>query len=344
MELPVISDVATDPIYIDSGVAYTYPIPVTGATSIGYTPNANFTLALSGNVLTFTYIGGIVTTTSTQTIVVFASNAAGTTTLDINVAIRASTLFTSTTFAVTSTGTTDLNFGSTIGAKLSVNDVMIAAPASAADGIYHVSYVSGSTFRIANGAGTDQTFSAGTVYVRVAIVQTRAPGDDVIFWVGPTAALAIDQPIKIAYHIGTILTAYSGVLYVREILDGYRVKLGDAAGVLTSAGVYVNIADVSDILGGGVVQTFSGAAGREFPKITSASNVAVAVGGAVSYTLTDDSSADGYFARQLPDGLTISSGVIAGTAPLVAGLYPIILEAYKGANVSFRYLLLQAYD
>ncbi len=82
---------------------------------------------------------------------------------------------------------------------------------------------------------------------------------------------------------------------------------------------------------------------RIWPKITSAAYLTKLPGESISYAITDDSSADGYAVRGLPQLMRLETDTITGYAPDVPGLYPIIIEARKGSAVSFRYLLLRVH-
>jgi hypothetical protein len=348
MSAPVIA-AAIDPVDIDPGVAYTYVIPVTGETSMGYTPDANFTIAIAGRVLTVTYIGLAFAADTNLSVSFFASNADGTTTQTLTFRIKTSSVYTPTSFPFTVAVTgTSCNFGSAIGSKLRPGDfVSIVNNAGTAGGNYYVASVSGSTFTLSatyGGAAASITADSYTLkQANISIYGSSSPLQPVFY--ADTSLLVIGAQIKIGSKINPVRAAFTGVFYVKHIWDAWHFTVSSTAGgaELTDPLTTETPTTLLDLFDdwniGGTVLTFSGAGGRQVPKITTGSFLSANPGDAIDETLTADISFDESFALGLPTGLSLAANHIAGSVA-AAGYYPIILELRKGANVSKRYLVL----
>lgn len=350
MSVPVLEAAVTDdPINIDPGVAYDYVIPVRGETSIGYTPDANFTIVLAGRVLTVTYIGPFTDAEQFTTfpITFFVSNDEGTEEQTLNFRVAPYTFAgRSVTRSVSATsGSANIAFGSTIDDQLRVGDVVYLNQVSGSGGTFddvtrYVVSVSGSNFQVSATVG-GSAITAGATLNYFLIIGVQVAGDPVM-WVGDTSSLVVNEPIVLANGSAvvdgqfTVFTADPS--YVKEIVDGYHIKISSTPGgsaITPTANYFAAIfTSLVDMLL--YVRTYP----RAFPVIDSDPTYSIERGGTVSYTITDDLTADEYFARGMPVDLTLNTGTgaITGTAPAAEGYYPVILEARKGVNISFRYL------
>lgn len=368
MSAPLISALALKKVEIDPYIEYTYVLPVLYETSRGFTPRAEFNASMTGRVLTYQYYDKMLLPTvandgvgnpifsDTDVIgeypmTLFASNDEDTFEHVVTFKVRTAKTSGVPTFynANSTNGSPNIDFGSTIGALLRVNDAVIfsgaTAPLRISDGVRYVKSISGSTFQVSGTVG-GSALNAGATELAGFKIAIQRNGSDQVF-VGPTAGMALDDPIFIGATNNAIdeittqspyPTPTAAPLFVAGVIDGYHVYVSATQGgstITAAANVFATSVGARTSI---VIATYA----RAFVNITDPTFLKYKPKGGFDETLASSPGVDLWQVKGLPVELRLPVGDtdIVGVAP-ASGYYPITVIGRKGLNDSLRTLVLE---
>jgi hypothetical protein len=350
---PTIAPRPADPIDIDPGVSFKWVIAAKNATSVGFVPNANFTITQSGKTLSITCKGAVGAIAQTFALSVFASNSEGTVYQKLNFRIPARKLAVNPVFQVAvNSSAADIFFntaevhgpGNLVGDQFAVDwNVLFDAGVKGSGGspaganlsskIFFIKSVAGRTFKVAaTSGGTAVAQDAANDGIYGLTIAFALSGSDKLY-VRDSSKFAVNDPITLSLTDGSLLPAeLRGLLYVKSIINSAYIKVSATVGGAA-------ISASADVLTSTLLAVSDGT--RKHPSITSAEETDVDLLDAVDYTPTVDVAADEFEAEGLPQGLAINTatGEITGN-PSEVGFFPILIIAYKGSGAGYRYWIL----